>query len=163
MKQAWIWFVLFLIAMVICAYFLFKQLVMHQPIGSKPISNEGLIILSTIIPSFFVILYFVFRNTRLITKISSDGIHLRYFPYSKGEKIISYSDIKKFYKRKYRSYKEYGGYGFIREKPKRGSAMNVYGDTGIQLEMNTGKKMLIGTQRAEYFLTELRKASGRKE
>ena len=45
---------------------------------------------------------------------------------------------------------EYGGWGYRTSfGKKKGSAYNVKGDKGIQIELKTGKKLLIGTQKED--------------
>jgi uncharacterized protein YlzI (FlbEa/FlbD family) len=45
---------------------------------------------------------------------------------------------------------EYGGWGLRYSfNKKRGNAINVSGDIGIQLTLTNGKKLLIGTQKKE--------------
>ena len=55
----------------------------------------------------------------------------------------------KAYIRKYDALTEYGGWGIKGGKfwkKDKGTAVNVSGDIGIQLELKSGKKLLIGTQ-----------------
>ena len=62
--------------------------------------------------------------------------------------------IEKYEVRKYNAFREYGGYGIKGRKPGRrfrgkGYAYNISGNTGLQLYLKDGKKVLIGTQRGE--------------
>jgi hypothetical protein len=64
-------------------------------------------------------------------------------------KTILWHEISEAYVRKYDAISEYGGWGlkvgaFWRKS--KGIAINVSGDTGIQLELKNGKKILIGTK-----------------
>jgi hypothetical protein len=94
-------------------------------------------------------LIFLFK---LKTRIDEKGIHYKFFPFHFKLKTISWSDIEKAYVRKYDAITEYGGWGlkggFFWNKSK-GTAVNVSGDIGIQLELTNGKKLLIGTKLEE--------------
>ena len=84
---------------------------------------------------------------KLKTRIDEKGIHYQFFPFHRKYKSILWSEIQSAYVRKYDPISEYGGWGlkggFFRKK---GKAINVKGDIGIQLELKNSKKLLIGTQ-----------------
>lgn len=94
-------------------------------------------------------LIFLFK---LSTRIDEKGVHYQFFPFHFKLKTIPWTDIDKAYVRKYDAISEYGGWGlkggFFWKKSK-GTAINVSGDTGIQLELKNGKKLLIGTNQEE--------------
>jgi len=162
MKQAWIWLVLFLISLLIFSYGLFSQIVLHKPWGNEPVDNNKLAIIAIIVSLLLLIMYFVFKGTKLITQIKTDGIYLSYPPYFKKSVIYSFDEIQSFRKRKYKVIKEFGGNGVQKRHKKKEIAYTVYGDDGIELILTSGYKILIGTQRGEYFLSSLRKAKGGK-
>lgn len=95
------------------------------------------------------ILIFLFK---LNTRIDAEGIHYQFFPFHLKLKTITWGEISKAYIRKYDAISEYGGWGlkggFFWKKSK-GTAINVSGDMGIQLELNNGKKILLGTNQEE--------------
>jgi len=53
--------------------------------------------------------------------------------------------------------REFGGWG-IRTSGDGGRAYNAYGNMGVQLVLTDGKRVLVGTQRAEELLAALRLA-----
>jgi hypothetical protein len=85
---------------------------------------------------------------KLKTRIDEKGIHYQFFPLNRKFKSILWNEIETAYVRKYDPISEYGGWGlkggFFRKK---GRAINVKGDIGIQLELKNSKKILIGTQK----------------
>lgn len=88
---------------------------------------------------------FIFKLT---TRIDEIGIHYKFFPFILKFKIIKWSEIEKAYIRTYNPIGDYGGWGLKGGWSKsKGKAVNVSGDTGIQLVLKTGKKLLIGTQK----------------
>ena len=107
-------------------------------------------VFSTISITLFVtILIFLFK---LMTRVDENGIHYQFFPFHLKLKTISWSEIEKVYVRKYNAISEYGGWGLkggFFWKKSRGTAINVSGDIGIQLELKNGKKLLIGTNQEQ--------------
>lgn len=101
------------------------------------------LLIASIVPIFFF---------KLITRIDEVGIHYRFFPFHFKTKRITWPEIEKAYVRIYDPIGDYGGWGlkggFLWNKSK-GIAINVSGDIGIQLELKTGKKILIGTQKKQ--------------
>ena len=57
-------------------------------------------------------------------------------------------DLSEYYARTYRPIWEYGGWG-IRCSFGKGKAYNVSGNKGVQLVFKSGKRLLIGSQRAD--------------
>ncbi|NNE30744.1 MAG: hypothetical protein HKN40_00090 [Winogradskyella sp.] len=65
-------------------------------------------------------------------------------------RVLKWNDINSAYVRQYDALSEYGGWGLKGGnlwKKSKGKAINVSGDIGIQLELNNGKRLLIGTQK----------------
>lgn len=87
---------------------------------------------------------------KLTTRIDEKGIHYKFFPFHFKMKLISWKEITNAYVRTYDPISEYGGWGLkggALWNSKKGRAINVSGDLGIQLELTNGKKLLIGTQK----------------
>ena len=84
---------------------------------------------------------------KLKTRIDEKGIHYQFFPFHLKFKTFLWNDIKNVDIRKYDAISEYGGWGLNKSffNKKKGKAITVSGDTGIQIELNSNKKTLIGT------------------
>jgi hypothetical protein len=83
-------------------------------------------------------------------------LHIRLFPFVK--RAFSLSDIRHCEARTYSlAIGEYGGWG-IRRSWRNGVAYNMMGDRGVQLELKDGKKVLIGSQRAEELVAAIHRA-----
>lgn len=92
-----------------------------------------------------VLLIFSFT---LKTRIDEKGIHYRFFPFHRTLRTILWQEILTASVRKYDAITEYGGWGLKGGfRRKKGVAVNVSGNIGIQLELANGKKLLIGTQK----------------
>ncbi|MBL85284.1 MAG: hypothetical protein CMO82_01345 [Winogradskyella sp.] len=133
--QWWIWLILIGLS-IIPVYGIYKQLIMGIPVGTKPVSDLTMTILSIFI---FGLIYFNWYMT-LITEINKDGIKMRFIPFVKKE--IQWSELKSI------KIVNYGfvGYG-IRLGSKYGTVYNMKGNRGLAIELNNGKKFVIGTQK----------------
>lgn len=89
----------------------------------------------------------LFAIMRLDTEIRKDGVHVRFFPFHIRFKHYPWRQLKQARIRKYSALFEYGGWGLRGFGNDR--ALNVSGNTGIQLETTRGKKLLIGTRRPD--------------
>ncbi len=133
-----IWLLLAPIALFIF-YGLFKQIVLGEPFGENPMSNTGLILTALLVLAIVLL----FLSLRLETKINKEHVHFRLFPFT--NKIIHWKDIKSAEVQKYGFV---GGWG-LRIGTKYGTVYNMSGDMGLILELVNGKKLVIGTQKAE--------------
>ena len=103
----------------------------------------------------------LFLFARLVTKVRNDGIYIRFFPFHWTFRRIAFTEVKQFEARTYRSFREYGGHG-IRYSSK-GMAYTVSGDRGVQIELLNGKRLLIGSQRAEELSRAIQTKYGEQE
>ena len=133
--QWWIWLILIGLA-VIAVYGVFQQVLFGIKFGNQPMSNLGIIIFTLFVLGF---IYFNWYIT-LTTEITNDGIKMRFVPFVKKE--IKWSELKSV------KIVNYGfvGYG-IRLGSKYGTVYNMKGNKGLAIELNNGKKFVIGTQK----------------
>ena len=122
----------------------------------KTQSEQGTPMLIAAVVTLFVsvLLYF----TKLETRVDELGITIRYFPFQRVYYYVKWEEIKAAQVRTYKPIMEYGGWG-LRYSFKNGKAYNIAGNQGLQLELKSGKKFLIGTQKSEElksFLTQLK-------
>jgi hypothetical protein len=142
-RQAWIWVIVSALAGLVW-YAAMMQLLLHRPFGGVPMPIILLVIDWFI---FGIGLPALFYFSQLVTEVCDDGIYIRFFPFHKTSHRIAFTEVKQFELRTYHSFREYGGHG-IRYGSK-GKAYTVSGDRGIQIELLNGKRLLIGSQRAE--------------
>lgn len=93
------------------------------------------------------------------TQILPEGIVVCCLPLRFLKRRIAWDEIERIYARTYRPLHEYGGWGIRRGKS--GTAYNMRGNQGIQIELRNGRKILIGTQQPEAFLDAVRAAAGK--
>lgn len=137
--QWWIWLLLTVLT-VFSYYTCIQEVVYGNVIGSTGPSGNGAYIPPTIM-SIITLLFVLFK---LETKIDSEGIHVRFFPFHGKWRSYPWSHIKEATVREYRPLLEYGGWGLRGLGSNR--ALNVSGKIGIQLTFQNGDKLLIGTQ-----------------
>lgn len=133
--QWWLWIILIGIG-IFPIFGIYKQLILGEKFGDKPMSDFGLILFCLF--TFSIISMFGFM--RLKTEIDQDEIRINFFPFVK--KRINWKEIKSV---------EIVNYGFvgwgIRLWTKYGTVYNTNGNKGLAIELLNGKKFLIGTQK----------------
>lgn len=128
-------------------YIMVKQLLLGEPVGDNPMSDTELAIVGPAACLVTLGVAWLILRAALITQVYADRLHIRY----RGlfvNRAIPFADIARCYARVYRPILEYGGWG-VRWSFKHGKAYNVKGNHGVQLELADGKKLLIGSQRAD--------------
>lgn len=153
-RQPWIWIPILAIACVMW-YGVIQQVVFHEPFGSKPAPTAILVIFWMVFGIGFPIF---FMNLKMVTEVRPTEIYISYLV----KKRIPLGDVEKYYTRIYRPIMEYGGWG-IKFGFGKGIAYNVSGNRGVQLELNNGKKILIGSQKPEELETAIQMAKGNQQ
>ncbi|MDH4091745.1 MAG: DUF6141 family protein [Cyclobacteriaceae bacterium] len=143
-SQWWLWIILIGINGLFL-FGVFKQLVLGQQFGSKPMSNMGLLFAW----GLTLLLTILFNTFRLDTQIRKDGIYVRFFPVHLSFRHYAWDKIKKSFIRQYSPIGEYGGWGLRLGIFGSGRAFNVSGDKGLQLEFFDDRKLLIGTAKPD--------------
>ncbi|MBX7155267.1 MAG: hypothetical protein K1X91_09905 [Bacteriodetes bacterium] len=142
--QWWIW-VIILGINGIMMYGIYYQVICGKPFGNHPMDNIGLLLMA--IPMLLILV--LFYVMKLETKIKSDGIYVRFFPFHIKFKHYPWQTISKAYVRTYSPIAEYGGWGLRLGLFGKGMAYNVSGNVGVQLEFANNKKLLIGTHKPD--------------
>lgn len=147
-SQWWLWLILLFIgALPILG--IYKQLIIGEKFGDKPMSDLGLIIFAVFVFSLIAMFWFM----QLKTEIDQNEIRMRFFPLVK--KRVSWEEIKNA---EIVNYGFVGGWG-IRLSTKYGTVYNMKGDKGLAIELLNGKNFLIGTQKPNELTAMLEKIS----
>jgi hypothetical protein len=93
----------------------------------------------------FVPVLWLFYTLKLEVEVDQTDIRIRFFPLSR--RAIPLTSIQSCEARTYRPIREYGGWGI--KYGFSGMAYNVSGDRGVQLVLRNGRRILIGSQRAD--------------
>lgn len=136
--QWWIWVILLCFDL-FAVYLLYSHFIIDEPLGDHPLPNWGVILFVAIIFALFAL----FVTMRLETTINHSGIYINFFPliskHIKWEAIESAELV---------NYGFVGGWG-IRLGTQYGTIYNVKGNLGLALKLKNGKKLCVGTQKAE--------------
>lgn len=125
-----------------------SQLVFGIEIGDKPLPNDKI---WTLWLAAGVVLW-LFRSIRLETVINETGIHVRFFPFSR--QFYSWDEIRTISVGKYNPLLDLNNYG-VRFLMKN-KTYNVQGKYGIELLLNDGRRIVIGTNRRHEMIHLLR-------
>ncbi len=138
--QWWLWLLIIASLVVPLVLTVIKARNVHMALS--PVD----ILIGCSVPAMIVVLFLVIT---LITRIDDTGIYYRFIPVHFKMKKIGWDEVEKAYIRTYSPLREYGGWGIRKGMGSTGSALNISGNTGLQLELKNGKKILIGTSRPQ--------------
>lgn len=152
-RQLWIWLLIGGIAAIQWWGFI-QQIVFGQPWGDNPAPDWMMIALWLAcgigMPLFFVYL-------RLIVTVTNEMVEINFRPLTR--RAISIADIAEASPVEYSPLREYGGWGIRGLGDNR--AYNVSGKQGVALTMTDGRKVLIGSTRAEELALAIEVAQSR--
>lgn len=150
-RQWWVWLILIGVN-VLCIIGCILQIGLKRPFGDNPVSDTGLIIITVVLFMVTVVLL----SCALQTYINEEGVFVRYFPFQFRYKFYNWNTIRASYVRKYSPVREYGGWG-VRVGFNATKAYTMSGNIGLQLILQNGKKVLIGTNRPDHLKRVLMK------
>src|SRR5688572_5686356 len=143
--QWWLWLIVVTITIGVntpFTYAVVQQLILRQPIGNTPISDEALLVISVILLTISTGLSLLFLNSVLEVRIDSRALEYRFVPLIREWKRIEANAILDVNTRRYYLV----GYGIKRDF--HGTrTMTVKGSHGIELTLEGRSRLLIGTQR----------------
>lgn len=136
--QWWMW-IFILIPFSIGLWGCYQQLIVGEAFGNKPMSNLGVLLLTLFGVGFILFFY----SNKLTTKVTTQGITLHFFPYTKRHhrwEEISHAEVIK--------YDFVGGWG-VRLWTPYGTVYNVQNGKGLYVHLKNKEKFLVGTQQPE--------------
>lgn len=110
-----------------------------------PVAIPGLAILGAV----GVLVY----SVRLRTEVRADGIYVKMWPLHRSYRQISRDEIERYEARRYEPLREFGGRG-VRWAPGK-LAYGVSGNRGVWIRRTNGRSVLVGSQRAEEFVSAI--------
>jgi Family of unknown function (DUF6141) len=149
-RQWWLWLVIAVGPLMIW-WAGYRQLTLRAHFGRNPTPDGLLLALWLLIGIGLPLLFY---SSKLTSEVRTDGIYIRFFPFHVSFQRFPFDSIKHYEARTYRPIVEYGGWGI--RYGWQGKAYNVSGNRGIQLELDDGKRILIGTQHPLDFMNALR-------
>ncbi len=149
-KEPAIWIGLIISGLVVIGIFglgFYRQIIQGRQFGNNPMSDTGLIVTLTLVLILFLLMFLLFGFANLTTEIDRHRIAFRFFPFHYKFQQIGWNKIEKFEVITYKPIRDYGGWGI--KFGKNGKAYNVAGNRGLQLQLKSGKNILIGTQKPD--------------
>ena len=143
----------------VVAWGAWRQLVKGLPFGNNPAPDGVLLAVLMVHLLITVGLIWLFLTVRLTTEVRQDGLHIRFRPFHGRERRID--GIRSWKARDYQPIGEFGGWG-IRRNGRGDGAYNVRGSRGVDLELEGGKRLLIGSQEADRLAEALDRALRRR-
>lgn len=128
-------------------YSLYSQLVLKQPIGSDPLSDTWLIIMSFIVIPLMIFLIWLFYVMTLTVKVDAEKIFIRFYPVMKREILIS--DIDSFEIKEFNPIIDFGGWGLRYSIRWKTTGYIMKGKVGVHIHLKNGKNLLISSERAK--------------
>ena len=140
-KRLWSWLILLI------AFLCIRNGFIHGCLDYESLQPEmGIIIFMIFVMTLaFCLILFM----RLETRIDETGVYYKYVPLHRSEIKIDWKNIKEAHVRKYNPVLEYGGWGIKLGVFGKGRAYNVSGNMGLQLVLNNGKHLLLGTRKPD--------------
>ncbi len=148
-RQPWLWSILISVWISAIGAFGFvmdRQLVQDISKGNSSMNDSGLkvsLILAIVLVTALIVL---FAMAKLTTQIDKKFISYKYFPLHKSFRKIAWKSVVKFEVVTYQPVSQYGGWGI--RAGKNGKVFSVSGNRGLQIELRTGERILIGTTKA---------------
>jgi hypothetical protein len=116
-----------------------RQVFFHHPWGNPPVTNGDLIFLSVLL----VLVYLRLITVRLVTDLWPSEIAVGLYGLWRRRKIPM-SQVRAAKMVEYDPIRDYGGYGI--RSGLRGQAYIAGGSAGVELELQDGERLLIGSR-----------------
>lgn len=142
MRHVW-WVMLLILGIAALMWWGFvQQILFGMPWGNKPSPDWMMWLLWLVVGVGFPLAFYWMR---LIVEVLDDRVFIHYAPLIKSDILLA--EIKTVEARTYQPIREFGGWG-IRGRPGR-RAYNVSGNQGVEMTLQDGRKIMIGSQKAE--------------
>lgn len=146
-RQTWLWALVLLPTVVIVPLAL---------LAPKPPGPAGVIV-TIAVPLALAVAIGIFASATMTTLVTPGELRLRYVPFF-VDKRIAIADIARFTPLHYSFWST--GYGI--HYSKYGWVYNVDGSEGVQVELRSGKRFLMGTQRLVELTAALEQAGAKR-
>lgn len=151
-RQIWAWLILLGVSFML-TYGMIQQLYLGIDFGSSSMSDTTFVIVWLIFALGFPI---AFYTARLTTRVYSDRLAIQLFPLHFNEQSFPLDQVEEVQATTYRPILDYGGWGI--RYGRKGKAYNVYGKKGVKLHFQSGRPLLIGSQKPNELAQVLKKA-----
>ncbi len=155
--RPWVrWFIILLVLVVVPIEVMVLRAIKTEQQDINVWLTFLLIGVGIVVPLLVAILFFMIK---LETQVRADGLYVRMFPLHLRFREFKFDSLEQYNARTYRPIMEYGGWGI--RFGKSGKVYNMSGNKGVQLVFKNGKRLLIGSQRAEELAGEIGAAANK--
>ncbi len=140
-------------------YSLYSQLILKKPVGSDPLSDTWLILMSFLVIPLMIFLIWLFSVTKLTVQVDSEKISIRFYPMVKREVLLS--DINSFEIKEFNPIIDFGGWGLRYSIRWKTTGYILKGKVGVHIHLKNGKNLLISSERANELFRVLKEISAR--
>jgi len=145
---------LVLVAPAVFAFGVWQQIFRGIPWGNHPLDDQALIFIATVVTLTSLLTLWLVFACRLMVIVDRDGIKLKFSPFWK--RLIPLTEIREVFTRDSSPILDYGGYGV--RLSRKGWAYVIGGKRGVQLKLNTGLPVFIGSQHADELAAAIQQA-----
>ncbi|MBL8796892.1 MAG: hypothetical protein JNM56_23525 [Planctomycetia bacterium] len=128
-------------------------------LAGQPAPVEAMAVSAGVVALMQLLVAALLFGMKLRVAVDGERLHVRFTPFV--DRSISLAEIRSWEPRTYQPIVEYGGWGIRYGLFGKGQAYNTRGNRGVQLELNDGSRLLIGSQRAEELAQAITQARGR--
>jgi len=121
---------------------------------ANPATFKWFVAIAIVLLTFEIVFNGLFLGSKMITDVRDGSITVRAWPIAKLQRVIPIDQVTKCEARTYDPIGEYGGWGI--RLGAQGKAYNISGNRGVQLELKSGEKVLIGSQKADELAAAIR-------
>lgn len=153
LRHWWLWVVIVLLAALAWWAFV-QQVLLGVDWGDAPMPDSAIWVVWLLFGLLVPRLAFLFR---LETTVTDEHLRIAFRPFHRRR--IRLEKIIRCRAREYRPFREFLGWG-VRWTPGRGWAYTVSGHEGVQVTLEGGHQVLVGSRRAETLAAIVREAAG---
>lgn len=137
--QWWLWTLM----LIILATVIYIPLEQHAQEANTGNSIGNVTFWIGFVAVIFAIIFLL--SCKLQSRIDESGVTYQFFPFQLKERHIGWNEIENIEVRTYKPIMEYGGWGY--RLGRKGKALNVKGNKGIQMYTTDKNSFLLGTQK----------------
>lgn len=142
-------------------YSLYSQLVWKKPVGSDPLSDTWLIVMSFFVIPLMIFLIWLFSVTKLTVQVDSEKISIRFYPMVKREVLLS--DIDSFEIKEFNPIIDFGGWGLRYSIRWKTTGYIMKGKVGVHIHLKNRKNLLISSERASELYRVIKEAGAKSQ
>ena len=155
-SHPWVWLVIFP-AMSLLIYFIVFFNENNKINMADQGDRTGFIIMGVVFFIMMVGLTALFYKMKLITRITVDGVYIKFPPQLAKERFISKAEISRYELIEYKNKRGRRKSGIKSRLQKSGKSYTVSAKTGLMLHFTNGKKVLIDTHRRQAIKSAMEK------